>query len=146
MKLSATYLLPAPRDTVFRAITDPEILQRCILGCDRLVKTSEDTYDAHLEIGIAGMKGNYVGKVTLSELNPPESYTLIMEGKGAPGFVKGTAHIRLEMQGEETELQCEADAQVGGMIASVGSRLVQVAAKKMMDDFFKKFSQQMAST
>ena len=109
-----------------------------------MVRTGEGIYDAHLKIGIAGLKGNYVGKVVLKDLIPPESYTLMMEGKGGPGFVKGTARIQLTEKGGETEVQCEADAHVGGMIAAIGSRLIEAVAKKMMDDFFRRFSLEMA--
>ena len=142
MKLTATYLIGAPRERVFGSITDPNILQRCIEGCEKMVKTSEDNYDAHLRIGLAGLKGNYVGKIHLKDLQAPESYTLVMEGKGAPGFVKGTARIQLADKGSQTELRCDADAQVGGLIAAIGSRLIEATAKKMMDDFFRKFSEQ----
>lgn len=145
MKLSGTYEIPAPRDKVFAAITDPNVLQRCIEGCEKMVKTSENSYDAHLRLGVAGIKGNYVGKVQLQDVKPPESYTLVMEGKGAPGFVKGTAKISLVDNGEKTELYYDADSQVGGMIAAIGSRLVEAIAKKMADDFFKKFAQQIQS-
>src|SRR2546422_9961029 len=106
MKLSATYAIPAPREKVFRAITDPAVLQRCIDGCEKMVKTSEDSYDAHLRIGVAGVKGNYVGKVQLKDKKPPESYTLILEGKGGPGFVKGAALIQLIEKTGQTELCC----------------------------------------
>jgi len=140
MKLSGNYNVPAPREKVFAALIDPAVIQRCIDGCEKMVKTSEDTYDAHLKIGVAGMKGSYVGKVQLKDKKPPDSFTLIMEGKGAPGFVKGTAHITLT---GNTELRCDADAQVGGLIAAVGSRLIEAAAKKMMDEFFRKFGEQL---
>src|SRR6266566_8377752 len=95
MKFTATYTFPAPREKVFSLITDPAVLQRCIEGCEKMVRTSEDNYDAHLKIGIAGLKGSYVGKVQIKDKKAPESYTLLIEGKGAPGFVKGTAHIQL---------------------------------------------------
>ena len=85
--------------------------------------------------------GSYTGKVQLRDQKPPESYTLVMEGKGAPGFVKATARIQLVDRSEKTELHCEADAQVGGMIAAIGSRLVEATAKKMMDGFFRKFGE-----
>ena len=140
MKLSATHLIPAPRDKVFAAVIDPAVLQRAIEGCEQMVKTSEDTYDAHLKIGIAGLKGSYVGKVRLTDLKAPESYTLMIEGKGVPGFVKSTAKIQLVDKGWETEMRCEADAQVGGMIAAIGSRLIEAAAKKMMVSFFHRFA------
>ncbi len=139
MKLRCTHTLLASREKVFRAITDPAVLQRVIDGCEKMVKTGEDSYDAHLRIGIAGLKGNYVGKVQLKDLQAPESYTLLIEGKGGPGFVKGAAKILLTDKGDTTELHCDAEAQVGGMIAALGSRLIEPAARKMMDEFFRKF-------
>src|SRR5687768_14393042 len=142
MKLSGSYELNASRDKVFAALTDPAVLQRAIEGCEKMVKTAEDSYDAHLKLGIAGLKGSYVGKVQLKDIKAPESYTLLMEGKGAPGFVKGSAKIQLADKGEKTELRYESDAQVGGMIAAIGSRLIEAIAKKMTDDFFRKFAQQ----
>lgn len=145
MKLSGSYELNAPRDKVFAALTDPNVLQRAIEGCEKMVKTAEDSYDAHLKLGIAGLKGSYVGKVQLKDIKAPESYTLLMEGKGAPGFVKGSAKIQLADKGEKTELRYESDAQVGGMIAAIGSRLIEAIAKKMTDDFFKRFAQQVAA-
>jgi carbon monoxide dehydrogenase subunit G len=145
MKLSGTYTIPAPRDKVFAAITDPAVLQRVIDGCEKMVKTGEDSYDAHLKIGVAGLKGSYVGKVQLKDLKPPESYTLVIEGKGGPGFVKGVAKIQLIDKSGSTEVRCDADAQVGGMIAALGSRLIEPAAKKMMDEFFRKFGEVIAA-
>jgi len=141
MKLSSTRHIKAPRAKVYAGITDPVVLQRCIDGCEKLVRTGEDTFDAHLQLGLAGIKGNYVGKLQITDKKLPESYTLIVEGKGTPGFVRSTARIRLVEKDQETELHCEADAQVGGPIAAVGSRLIEAAAKKMTDDFFKKFAQ-----
>ena len=142
MKLSSTYTLDAPREKVFAAITDPAVLQRVIDGCEKMVKTGEDSYDAHLKLGLGGIKGTYVGKVQLKDKNPPESYTLVIEGKGGPGFVKGVARVQLTDKGGQTELRCEADAQVGGLIAAIGSRLIEATAKKMMDEFFRKFGEE----
>jgi len=143
MKLTATYQLAAARDKVYASVTDPAVLQRVIDGCEKMVKTGEDSYDAHLKIGIAGLKGSYVGKIQLKDKKPPESYTLLIEGKGGPGFVKGSAKIQLADKDGKTELRCDADAQVGGMIAAIGSRLVEATAKKMMDDFFRKFGEEL---
>src|ERR1044071_3905183 len=95
MNLAATYPIAAPRNKVYAALIDPAVIQKCIDGCEQMVKTSDDSYDAHLKIGVAGLKGSYVGKVQLKDKKPPESYILIMEGKGGPGFVKGTAKITL---------------------------------------------------
>src|SRR5438105_5129016 len=140
MKFIASYNLPAPRNRVFMLLTDPAVLQRCIEGCEKMVRTSEDSYDVHLRMGIAGLNGNYVGKVQIKDKKIPESYTLLIEGKGGPGFVKSTAQIQLSDKGKDTELLCESEAQVGGMIAAIGSRLIEAVGKKMMDNFFKKFS------
>lgn len=144
MKLTGTYDIPAPRDQVFQAITDPAVLQKIIDGCEKMVKTAEDSYDAHLKIGLAGIKGSYVGKIHLKDLTAPQSYTLIIEGKGGPGFVKGTAKIRLTEKGEHTAVQCDADGQVGGLIAAIGSRLIEAAGRKMMGDFFKRLAEEMS--
>jgi len=146
MKFAANYTVPAARDKVFDMITAPTVLQRCIPGCEKMERTSEDNYDAHLKIGIAGLKGGYLGKVQLQDKRPPESYTLLMEGKGGPGFVKGTGHIQLKENNGATEIRCDAEVQVGGMIAAVGSRLIEAVGKKMMDDFFKKFAEEVAKT
>src|SRR5438105_1130875 len=123
MKLTATYAFTAPPEEVFAALVDPAILQKCIEGCEKMEKTGEDSYDAHVKIGVAGLKGRYVGKVRVEEKKPPESFTLQAEGKGGPGWVKGTARIQISPKGDGTELQCQSDGQVGGLIAAVGSRL-----------------------
>jgi len=144
MKFTGNYTVSASPDKTFAMITDPAVLQRCIAGCEKMERTGEDNYNAHLKIGIAGLTGNYVGKVQLLDKRPPESYTLLIEGKGGPGFVKGTARIQLTEKEGRTEIRCEAEAQVGGMIAAVGSRLVEAVGKKMMDDFFKKFAEEVS--
>jgi carbon monoxide dehydrogenase subunit G len=141
MKFSSKYQIKAPRAKVYDSLTDPAVLQGCIEGCERFVRTGEDDYDVHLRLGLAGIKGTYVGKVQLKDKKLPESFTLVMEGKGAPGFVRSTAQIRLVENHQETDLLCDADAQIGGPIAAIGSRLIEAAAKKMSDDFFKKFAQ-----
>ena len=146
MKFAANYTVPAARDKVFDMITAPTVLQRCIPGCEKMERTSEDNYDAHLKIGIAGLKGGYLGKVQLQDKRPPESYTLLMEGKGGPGFVKGIGHIQLKENNGATEIRCDAEVQVGGMIAAVGSRLIEAVGKKLKDDFFKKFAEEVART
>ena len=141
MKLSATYTFKAPGEKVFAALVDPAILQSCIDGCEKMEKTGEDSYDAHLKIGVAGIKGSYVGKIRIEEKKPPESFTLQVQGKGGPGWMKGTARLQILPRDDGSELQCESDGQVGGLIAQVGSRLVEAVAKKMQDEFFGKLSQ-----
>jgi uncharacterized protein len=143
MKLSATYTFKAPGEKVFAVLVDPAILQKCIDGCEKMEKTGEDSYDAHLKIGVAGIKGNYVGKIRIEEKKPPESFTLQVQGKGGPGWMKGTARLQISPKGEGSEIQCESEGQVGGLIAQVGSRLVEAVAKKMQDEFFDKLSKQL---
>lgn len=140
MTFTATHSIPAPRDMVFAMLTDPTVLQACIDGCEKMVRSGEDSYDAHLKIGAAGLKGSYVGKVQIKDKMVPESYTLALEGKGGPGWVKATAKIRLEDVQGKTEISCQADAQVGGLIAAVGSRLIEAVGKRLMNDFFTRFA------
>ena len=108
-------------------------------------KTAEDQYNAHLKIGVASIKGSYVGKVRLSDLRPPHNFTLHLEGKGTPGFVKGTTRIELKEDGSGTKLSYTADVQVGGLIAAVGSRVIEATAKKLAAEFFQNFAKLLQS-
>src|SRR5216684_7035638 len=130
MKIRITSIIPAPPARVFAALVDPGVLQRCIPGCESLTAAGPDAYEATLKIGVAGLKGTYTGKAAIRDRRPPESLTLGFEGKGGPGFVRGSAAITLSAEGEgsATRVACEADVQVGGLIAAVGSRLVEAAA------------------
>ena len=139
MKLSATLRFSAPREKVFALLIDPEVLKKCIQGCEEMKQTGEGVYATRLKVGLAGMKGSYTGKVQLKDQEPPGAFTLVVEGKGTPGFVRGTARIELA-EDDGTVVTCEAEGHVGGVIAAVGSRLVEAAAKKMMADFFKRFA------
>ena len=132
--------LARPPAQVFEALNDPAVLQQTIPGCEKLEKTAEDEYSAQLRIGIAAVKGSYAGKVRLSDQQPPNRFTLHLDGKGAQGFVKGTARVELKAKDQGTELGYTADVQVGGLIAAVGSRMIEAAAKKMAADFFQRFS------
>ena len=143
MKLTTTQVFDAPREKVFAALNDPEILRKSIEGCEKLTLIGEDSYEAQLKIGLGAIKGSYKGKVQIKDKVEPESFTLVIEGKGGPGFVRSTAKVRLSANGDRTELHAEAEATVGGLIAAVGSRLVEGAARKMMADFFQKFGSQL---
>ena len=146
MKITLSSTVPAPRERVFAALIDPAILQKCIPGCESLVETGPDTYEATLKIGVAGLKGTYKGKASISNTRPPEALTLGFEGKGGPGFVRGSAAIALSADGTATNVSCEADVQVGGLIAAVGSRLFEATAKKLADDFFRQLSTALQAT
>jgi uncharacterized protein len=144
MKLLATRVFQAPPEKVFAALVDPAVLQKCVEGCEEMQKTGEDQYQAKLKIGVAGIKGNYKGTVIIEDKNPPHSFTLRVQGNGTPGWVKGTAKIQISPKAEGSELQCDAEGQVGGLIASVGSRLVEAAGKKMLDQFLNKLAGELA--
>ena len=146
MKLTITAVVPATRERVFAALVDPTILQRCIPGCESLVETAPDTYQAALRIGVAGLKGSYTGTATIRDRQPPERLQIAVDGKGTPGFVRGTAAIALTAEENTTRVACDADVAVGGLIAAVGSRLVDAAAKKLADDFFKQLSALLQAT
>lgn len=145
MKLPIAHTFASTPEQVYAALIDPVVLQRCIDGCEKLVKTGEDSYDVQMKVGVSGVKGSYGGKVQITAKQPPESLTLAMEGKGAPGFVRTTAHIRLIPNGTGTSLTGEADAMVGGLLAAVGSRLIEGVSKKLMADFFGRLDADLTS-
>jgi carbon monoxide dehydrogenase subunit G len=145
MKFSMTHIftVAAPQTKVFAALVDPAVLQKCIDVCENMEKTGEDSYAAHLKIGVAGIKRSYIGKVRIADQKSPESFTLHAEVKGKPGWVQGTGKIEISPKDQGSELRCESEGQVGGVIAAVGSRLVEAAGKKMMNEFFRKIGQQL---
>ena len=136
MKIEGTHHLNAPRDRVYNALIDPEVLQRCIPGCERLEKTAENPYSATIRTGIGAIKGVFTGTVRLEDMRPPEHYRIVVEGKGAPGFLKGSGNLDLEEQGEGTLIRYTGDLQLGGTLASVGQRMIQASAKMMASQFF----------
>jgi carbon monoxide dehydrogenase subunit G len=140
VKITAASHVAAPQPRVFAALIDPDVLRRSIPGCERLTAAGDGVYEATMKIGVAGLKGTYGGKATIREQRPPDSLTLAFEGKGGPGFVRGAAAIRLSPDDGGTRVTCDADVQVGGMIAAVGSRLVEAAARKLADDFFRQLA------
>src|SRR5262245_5109353 len=114
MKLALSSVVPVPRERVFKALTDPAILQRVIPGCESLAETSPDVYEATLKIGIAGLKGTYKGTASVRDKRPPDALTLGVDGKGGPGWVRGSAAIALTDAAERagTRVAVEADIQV----------------------------------
>src|SRR4029077_3131803 len=117
-------------------LTDPEVLRRCIPGCESLEKTDEDTYAATMKAGVGMVKGTFKGNVKLAEMRPPEHYRLEVDGKGGPGFVKGTGDFDLEEKDDATLIKYAGEMQVGGTIAAIGQRMIQGAAKMMAARFF----------
>lgn len=138
MKLEVAHHFGVPPEQVFFALTDPETLLSCLDGCEKLVKLSDDTYDIYLKVGVAGIKGGYAGQVKITSQQPPEAMTLSVTGSGSTGFVKASAQMRLARKGNETDLSGSVDATIGGLIAAIGSRLIEAVAKKMAGEFFVK--------
>jgi len=148
MDLTGEYRIPAPRETVWAALNNPDVLKVCIPGCEELNKTSDTEFVARVVAKIGPVKDGFSGKVTLSDLDPPNGYTITGEGQGgAAGFAKGGAKVRLEPVdgGAATVLHYAADAQIGGKLAQIGSRLVEGSAKKLADEFFAAFAAQAAA-
>ena len=146
MKFVLESTVNADRERVFAALVDPAILQRCIPGCESLTSTGDDAYAATLKVGVAGMKGTYTGKAAITNKQPPDSMTISLDGKGGPGFVRGSAAHAFSADGPDgkgTRVACDADVQVGGLIAAVGSRLVEAAARKLADDFFRQLAREL---
>ncbi len=142
MKMTGEEVIAAPRQTVWDALNDPEILKQCITGCEGIKKKSDTEFEARVTAKVGPVKASFIGDVKLSKLNPPRSYVISGEGKGGvAGFAKGGATIRLSDTGDSaTKLSYDVDAQVGGKLAQIGSRLIDSTAKKMAADFFKKFN------
>lgn len=139
-EMTGEYHIPAPRQQVWEALNDPEILKQCIPGCEAMEKEADDSYTARMLAKIGPVKARFATSIALSNLNPPESYTIAGEGKGGPaGFGKGSANVSLNDVRGETVLSYTASMQVGGKLAQVGSRLVAGTAKKYADDFFSRF-------
>lgn len=136
MKIEGTHPLNASRELVYQSLIDPEVLQRCIPGCERLEKTGDDAYAVTLRTGVGSIKGVFNGNVRLTDLRPPEHYRIVVDGKGAPGFLKGAGAFELESQGDTTLIKYSGDVQVGGTIAGVGQRMIQASAKMMAAQFF----------
>jgi carbon monoxide dehydrogenase subunit G len=137
MQMTGEYRIEAPRETVWAALVDPEVLKRCIPGCEELEQTSESEFAAKVKAKVGPVSARFAGAVALSDLNPPESYRISGEGKGgSAGFAKGGAVVRLAEDGGATVLAYEIEAQVGGKLAQIGQRLIAGTAKKMADDFF----------
>ena len=148
MDLTGEYRIPAPRETVWAALNNPDVLKACIPGCEELNKTSDTEFVARVVAKIGPVKAGFGGKVTLSDIDPPNGYTISGEGQGgAAGFAKGGAKVRLEAVdgGAATVLHYSADAQIGGKLAQIGSRLVEGSARKLADEFFAAFAAQAAA-
>jgi carbon monoxide dehydrogenase subunit G len=147
MDMSGSQRITASREEVWAALNDPAILKQCIPGCEEIEKQSDTEMTAKVTAKVGPVKAKFAGKVTLSDIDPPNGYTITGEGTGgAAGFGKGGASVKLMPDGDgATVLEYTAHAQVGGKLAQIGSRLIDGTARKMADDFFAKFTQVVGS-
>ncbi len=144
MQISSQQTLPASQDNAWAALNNIEVLKACIPGCESLTETEPGRYEVLITAAVGPVKAKFKGKLGLADINPPESYTINFEGQGgAAGHGKGSAKVRLENTGlNESVLHYSADASVGGKIAQIGQRLVDMAAQKMAAEFFANFNRQ----
>jgi carbon monoxide dehydrogenase subunit G len=140
MEMHGEMRIPAPRQQVWEKLNDPETLKNCIPGCETVEKVSDTEFTAKVVARVGPVKASFSGKVTLTDLNPPAGYTITGEGTGGvAGFAKGSARVSLDDAGAETVLRYGVQAQVGGKLAQIGSRLIDATSRKMADDFFNRF-------
>ena len=138
-------MLPVDRQTAWNALNDPEALKAAIPGCELIERTGDNEFAVAMTSVIGPVKAKFRGKLALSDVVPPERYTLHFEGQGGPaGFSKGSARVELAEEGGQTRLTYSVTAQVGGRIAQVGQRLIDAAAGKLADDFFAAFASRLA--
>lgn len=142
MEMNGSQRIEASREQVYAALNDVDILRQCIPGCESIEKTSDTEMNAKVTLRIGPVKASFTGKVTLSDLDPPNGYTISGEGSGGmAGFAKGGANVDLVPEGEATMLNYTVKAEIGGKIAQLGSRLIDGTAKKLAGEFFSKFGE-----
>jgi uncharacterized protein len=144
MEINGTQVINADRQTVWDALNDPAILRQCLPGCESVEKTSDTEFKVVVATAIGPLRARFKGTLRMDEADPPKSCVMVFEGQGgAVGFGKGSTTVALNATTEGTELAYSANAQVGGKLAQVGSRLIDNVAKKLSDDFFKAFKKRL---
>ncbi len=147
MEMTGEYRIPATQQRVWDALNDPAVLKACIAGCQQLDKVSDTEFKAIVATKVGPISATFRGAVNLSELDAPNGYTLTGQGQGgAAGFARMSARVALKPEADDTLLTYAANAEIGGKLASVGSRLVQTVARKNADDFFSAFARQLGGT
>lgn len=145
MTLDGTCKISAPRDVVYKQLMNPEVLSRSLPGCEKLTPNPDGSFSAQLKIGIAMMRGSYQGRVEIQDAVAPERFRMLIEGKGSGGFMKGEGTLTLTEDDGGTLITYTGEAQVGGLIASVGQRMILGAAKQNVSQFFQEFAKQIAA-
>jgi len=146
MEMSGEQLIPASQQKVWDALNDPEMLKACVPGCEAIEPAGDNAFQVFMVARVGPVSAKFKGKLTLSDIHPPQSYSIAFEGQGgAAGFAKGGAQVRLSEKNSQTLLAYDVKASVGGKLAQIGSRLVDAAAKKIAGDFFRNFNQKMSA-
>lgn len=141
MDMTGEFRIPASRQRVWEGLNDPQILKQCIPGCQTIEKVSDTEFTAKVLAQVGPVRANFAGKVLLSDLDPPQSYTIAGEGTGGvAGFAKGSAKVKLAEDGGATVMNYAVQAHVGGKLAQIGSRLIDSVARKMAENFFTRFA------
>ena len=145
MEMSGEQKLPVSQETTWQALNDVDVLRACIPGCESIVPSGENQFDVALTAKVGPVSAKFKGKLTLANLDPPQSYDLAFEGQGGvAGFAKGGAHVTLTSEDAGTRLAYAVKASVGGKLAQIGSRLIDGAAKKLAEQFFTAFTKRLS--
>ncbi|HEY5897636.1 MAG TPA: carbon monoxide dehydrogenase subunit G [Burkholderiales bacterium] len=146
MEMSGEQLISAPQQTVWDALNNPDVLKACVPGCESIERTADNEYLVLMVARVGPVSAKFKGKLALSDIRAPNSYAISFEGQGgAAGFAKGGAQVRLAPETTKTRLSYDVKASVGGKLAQIGSRLVDAAAKKVADDFFRNFNEKVGA-
>jgi len=141
LKISGSYTLRVPQERAYALLQTPDVLARCIPGCESLVQIADNTYEMKMKLAIASLAAFFDGKVRIADQQPPTSFRLIVEGSGKIGFLKGEGTLRLTPDGESTLIAYEGDVQMGGTIAAVGQRLIDTTSRMLIKRFFEKLGE-----
>jgi hypothetical protein len=145
MKIEGSYTLAAPRERVYALLLDPQVLKRAIPGCEEIAPSGENAFRVSMKAGLATIRGKVEGDIRIEEARAPEHYRLAMSGKGMGSFVNGFANLNLTEAAGGTEVRYEGEANIGGMIAAVGNRMIELAVRKALSDFFERIAQEAAA-
>jgi carbon monoxide dehydrogenase subunit G len=144
MHVEGSASIPAPRDRVFAMLLDPEVLKRTLTGCEDFTPTGATAFCIKISAGLGGIRGRAEGEVVVEESRPPEHYRLAMKGKGVGSFVDGWVTIDLTEANGETQIAYQGEAAIGGLVIVVGSRMIDLAVKKVLGDFFERLKKEAA--
>lgn len=144
--MTGEQLIAAPQQATWEALNDPDVLKACVPGCESITLVNPNEYQVQMTARVGPVSAKFRGRLSLSDIKPPHSYALAFEGQGGPaGFAKGGAQVKLIPEKDQTRLVYDVKANVGGKLAQIGSRLVDAAARKVADDFFRNFNEKVAA-